>query len=147
VKVTILRGIPGCGKSTYAQKLMSERLNNCDIVSADDFFMVNGVYRFDPSRLPTAHLECYKRFCYGLTKERDVIVDNTNTTAWEVAAYYQFAIAAGATVEVVRFYYDPVLAHARNIHGVPFKQVLTMHQKLLTEQLPPWVNETVLLSS
>ena len=51
----ILRGVPGCGKSTLASHLVDE---NC-VFEADKFFINSeGNYNFDSRKLPFAHKWC-----------------------------------------------------------------------------------------
>lgn len=151
MKVTILRGVPGSGKSCYAQTLYREQEivdfgEAPEIVSADDYFMVGGQYRFDATKLQLAHRRCLANYSISLSNGRSIIVDNTNTTPWEVATYYQLAEMAEAEIQVVRIYCDPVVAWKRNVHDVPLKLVLEMHQRLMSLPLPPWVKEEVILA-
>ena len=49
----IVRGLPGSGKSTFAQTL------NCPVFEADMFFVNSqGVYNFDFTRIKDAHAWC-----------------------------------------------------------------------------------------
>jgi len=45
----LLRGLPGTGKSTLAQRLALE--HGFIHLEADHHFVVDGVYRFDPARV------------------------------------------------------------------------------------------------
>lgn len=54
-KITIIRGIPGSGKSYLARELAQESQSPY-ICSADDFFGPD--YDFDVSRLAEAHASC-----------------------------------------------------------------------------------------
>lgn len=91
-EVIVLQGASGAGKSTYAARLVKDAIaadKTFTIVSADDFFITpTRQYLFDPSRLSEAHGTCFARFLQALTQRIDVvIVDNTNTTAVEIAPY------------------------------------------------------------
>ena len=127
MKVYILRGVSGSGKSTEAMRLAS---NNKDIIcSADDYFMKNGEYKFDPSKLGEAHGECLAKF-RALVKAgaETIIVDNTNTQWWEIRPYYEtFFGPQKVTFEFVEFAPPSIadeankfaaLCAARNKHGV-----------------------------
>ena len=48
----LVRGLPGSGKSTLAKLLTSY------VYEADDYFMRNGRYEFNPSLVPEAHRVC-----------------------------------------------------------------------------------------
>lgn len=86
----ILRGIPGSGKTTVADKLVlaaTEAGKTVQVCCADDY-MVNkdGEYSFDASRLADAHGKCYAKFQQSLQNLTDVIiVANTNCTRQEYA--------------------------------------------------------------
>ncbi len=109
--VTILRGISGCGKSTW----IKNRLPGATVVSADHLFIQpDGSYRFDRSRLGEAHRRCLRAFLDALHRgEPSIAVDNTNVTAWEISPYAFAAEAYGYTVEIVTLSCDPETAIAR----------------------------------
>lgn len=95
--VKILSGISGSGKSTYARR------HRGVIVSADDYFVRDGAYRFNPARLSSAHATCFARYLGALDDGHPlVIVDNTNTTAVEIAPYVLAAQAKGYDHEYCR---------------------------------------------
>lgn len=135
MKVVIMQGVPGSGKSTY----IAEHLKGAVVVSADHYFDRLG--RFDPSLLSAAHGECLTNFNAAvLAKAALIVVDNTNTTPVEVAPYWALAQAYGYEVEIVRIVCDPNVAAARNTHGVPVVGVLAMHERLdkFEGLAPPW---------
>ena len=45
----ILRGVPGCGKSTVAEVLSNN--GKYPVCTADDFFMKDGEYKWNPKQL------------------------------------------------------------------------------------------------
>lgn len=118
-RVKIFRGLPGSGKSTMAKEHAygEERYA---IVSADNYFMVDGEYRFDPTRIGEAHTACMRAFLDALKLDTPlVIVDNTNTTIAEVTPYRLVALAMGYEVEIIRVECHPEICAKRNTHGVP----------------------------
>lgn len=142
--VFILRGVPGAGKSRLARKLRKGR-KNCEVISADHYFtpfgLGTGQYRFDPAKLGEAHSWCLRSFLEYLQWERrTVIVDNTNTTAVEIAPYAALALAYGYKVQVITIAANAREAARRNVHGVPVETVLRMTKRLKEEtpRLPPW---------
>lgn len=136
MRVIIMQGVPGSGKSQY----ISKNLSHAKVFSADHYFMVSGEYKFDPLKLGEAHKLCLFKFVQELVKQQDdsvLVVDNTNTQLWEMAPYVQVAAAFGADVEVIRCVVSPDIAAARNTHGVPEKGVRAMHSRL-EKPLPFW---------
>lgn len=121
----ILRGIPGSGKSTLAKQLIGK---TGKIHNTDEYFMKDGVYRFDPSLLSRNHELNFQAFKADLALEvSPIIVDNTNTRKWEYEKYQQAAENAGYKVEIISVpHIDPVLAAQRNTHGVPEESIRRM---------------------
>lgn len=146
MKVIVMRGIPGSGKSTWVDKFVAEErpASGANLVSADYFHLDSqGIYKFDPANVREAHNWCMREFLHavstaGRPSDAVVLVDNTNTTAWEISPYYRAAEALGHEVEIVQMVCDPATAWARNRHGVPLDKVWAMHCNLITERLPPW---------
>ena len=140
-KVFVYSGLPGSGKSS----LIRERHPDAFVFSADDFFMVDGEYVFDPAKIGMAHADCFRRFIECLkmgvivSSDSDVlVVDNTNTTSVEISPYMLAADAFGAESEVVTVKCDPMVAHARNTHGVPKEAQEALAAQLDKRELMPW---------
>jgi len=135
--VVIMCGISGSGKSTRTAK----HYPKAAVCSADYFFMVDGEYKFDPSKLPEAHGMCLRNFVTCLQGEADmVVVDNTNTTVAEVAPYAALALAYGYDLKVEILKVDTIEAYARNLHGVSQSGIVKQTERLATlkNSLPPW---------
>ena len=125
VKVIILRGVSGSGKSTYAKANYPDAI----VLSSDDYWIQLDPFKtyeenFDPKLLGYAHgwnLKRYINFLAGNLpgKELTLVVDNTNTTIAEIAPYYAVAQAYLADVEIVTIDVLPAIALKRNTHGVP----------------------------
>ena len=96
--VFILRSRSGGGKSFTAEKL--SRLPNSLIICADDYFMVDGEYRFNSQYLHAAHRECQIKFFNALNNKtaENIIVANTNTKESDFAYYRDTAKNFGADV-------------------------------------------------
>ena len=113
-KAIILIGPSGSGKSTYAKKI------GHTIVSADDYFMRDGKYCFEASKLSEAHGDCLRDYIDAIQWNTSVIVDNTNTTIAEVAPYIAIAQAYDYDIEVVVMPFVGLQTFVeRNVHGVP----------------------------
>jgi predicted kinase len=145
--LTIIRGLPGSGKTTKARKAQ-ERFGAA-LVSADDYFERDGEYRFNPAQLPAAHAACQAEARRFLASGRDVIVHNTFTQGWEATPYVNMASefdAALCVVEVFDGGLDDAALAARNVHGVPQASIAAMRARwdndLLAAQqqqpLAPW---------
>jgi hypothetical protein len=87
---------PGAGKTTYVKGLEGAK-----VASADPFFVnpSTGKYEFNGRRLGEAH-EFSKATAEQFMQngEHHVVVDNTNTTPWQVAPYLQMAVKYGYKV-------------------------------------------------
>lgn len=144
MKVLILRGVQGSGKSHFVDVYFKNEdlwftVVFTVVVSADHHFMKDGVYKFDISKLGEAHAACMRTFLEWMaTKTVDILlVDNTNVTAWEIAPYVLVAQAFSCEVAVLTIHCDPKVAAARNLHGVPEEVVIRKHEQLQAEKLPP----------
>lgn len=122
----LVRGLPGAGKSTLAQRL------GVPVVEADDFFMVGGEYRFDPNFIMDAHASCQRRAESLLRDGVSVVVANTFSRRWEMEPYIRMARAYGVRLTVVDLFdggkSDGVLA-ARCAHGVPVARIAEMRAR------------------
>jgi predicted kinase len=122
----IVRGLPGSGKSTFALNLVGADFLVCE---ADKYFMIDGEYKFDATKLKQAHefcrntVETYMRDNVEANDQfyRQIAVSNTFTQEWEMQPYIDLAKKYGYTVFtiVVENRHGGV-----NQHGVP-DEVLT----------------------
>ena len=137
MKVVILCGVSGSGKSTRCKEVYPDAL----VVSADHFFMRSGEYKFDPKRLSDAHGDCLRQFVRYLCENHGtIVVDNTNTTIAELAPYAALALAYGADLQIEILSCQVKTAAGRNVHGVPEQGIVKQAERLATlkENLPPW---------
>jgi predicted kinase len=133
--VIILRGLPGSGKTTYAEKFFQ----GAEVVSADHFFMVVGEYKYDPAKIGDAHANCFRRFVRLMIQGfQDVVVDNTNISAWEISPYILAANAYNYQPTILEFECDEETALKRNIHGVTEDTIRGMAMRMEAERLPPF---------
>jgi len=147
--VYIMRGLPGSGKSTMAKNMAGATGR---VVSADDFFMVDGEYRFDVAKLGEAHGQCMRRAIEHVQRdvEAPLVVDNTNISNVEIAPYVLLAQAYGWFPQILTLHsesaYIVSVCAKRNSHGVPIERVTAMFEQLLLElpATPPWWNQQVL---
>lgn len=174
--VIILRGISGAGKTEIVRAITSgldplnpalkdttyrlwkeETYNKPSpiVISADDFFMVKGEYKFDPKMLPAAHQGCLRSYSKILMGAHDllgkgeptgtIIVDNTNCSLTEVSPYASLAQAYAHDVLVITLLGDPDACWRRNRHGAPFANVLGQDMALRKSlaEWPPWFPQQI----
>jgi len=124
----LLRGLPGCGKSTLGNVILTTPQQTPSVISADDFFMdEKGNYNFDSSKLREAHnhcqLRCAERMRLQLSK---IVVANTFTQDWEMVPYFEMA-------ERYRYRIHTVVVENRhgnsNIHEVPLEKLEQMKNR------------------
>ena len=130
--VYVLRGIPGCGKSTLAIEIGSITDKSWSVCSADAFFFKNGEYIFDRPRIGEAHSWCLRTFIERMTQEsiHSIFLDNTNTTIKEFSHYVQIAKAYDYKVVLVTLNVSVETSKARNVHQVPEKTIQGMYDRL-----------------
>jgi len=135
-QVVIMRGWPGSGKSTLAKSLFGV------ICSADNFFVRygNGVYKYEPDLIPTAHQVCKLEFKNAIDDgEELVIVDNTNIKRHNYQYYVDYAKHKGYKVYQLVPWSEhslPVSAetcYKRNVHGVPLVTIQKMIREFETD--------------
>ncbi|KAL7290123.1 hypothetical protein TKK_0015844 [Trichogramma kaykai] len=133
--VIIMRGIPGCGKSYLAQTLIQRTVGlqfkqDC-IYSTDDFFTVQGKYKFDASKLSEAHTFNQKKFKEACKKGvSPIIIDNTNTQAWEMQYYAIIGAEYGYKIKTLEprtsWAKNPRELERRNTHDIPLSKINQM---------------------
>ena len=131
----IMRGCPGSGKSTLATELKGR---NGRVFSTDDFFVrSDGEYVFDPKKVAAYHKRNQERAREAVSSGvSPVVIDNTNTTYWEMRPYVETGLRHGYRVEFVEpstpWRYDTSELSRRNSHGVneeTIKRMLKRFQK------------------
>ena len=107
--VIINRGIPASGKSTFTKNIIQTVCNvglSAIKCSTDDFFMVDGKYRFDPTKLRKHHILNQQKFKTALEQDTYLVIcDNTNIEPWEANIYYQ--LAKEYNYEVILMNFEP----------------------------------------
>jgi GTPase SAR1 family protein len=166
--IILFRGISGSGKSSLAEAYRTEnwptmvtpaiehmkqlakttRARDKSIFSADNYFMVDGEYKFEASQLSMAHQDCLKKYTETIRKSDDadvLMVDNTNCSVAECAPYMALAGAYQHRLSVVTLVALPVDAFRRNKHKVPFdstcRQSLTLNDSIAN--WPPWFPQRI----
>ncbi|EGQ7683695.1 AAA family ATPase [Vibrio vulnificus] len=108
-KLTLLRGLPGSGKTTYASNMKAV------LIEADQFFIDQfGEYKFNPKLIKDAHAWCQLETKRNLNAGRDVVVANTFIKLWETKFYQELARTMTITFEIIE-----LNGRYPNVHGVP----------------------------
>ena len=122
----IVRGIPGSGKSTFAKTLGGTHFET------DEFFMVDGEYKFDPTKLKEAHRWCQDSVNTAMILNHTaglnnvIVVSNTFTQEWEMESYFQMADTYGYKV------FSVIVENRHggiNTHGVPEDKLQAMRDR------------------
>ena len=121
--LTLVRGLPGSGKSTFANFI-----SRSNVFEADQYFIgKDGIYRFDGSKIKNAHKWCLDKVELEMTKNSpNIIVSNTFTQKWEMENYYKLAEKYGYRV------FSIIVENrhgGENVHGVPQEQLDKMAKR------------------
>jgi predicted kinase len=129
----IVRGLPGSGKSTFAKSIAKP----WQIFEADQFFMKNGIYTFDMTKLKDAHNDCkrrvHKALHPGLLSSflyNTVVVSNTFTQDWEMRFYQIIGKKYGYKIHTI------IVENRHggtNQHGVPDEKLDIMRNRFQTK--------------
>ena len=123
-KLTLIRGLPGAGKSTMA-KAMVEADPSLYHFEADQYFVdASGNYRFEPSEIEDAHTWCFAETRNALKNGSSVVVSNTFTRKWEMESYLILQTQLGVELEILE-----AKGNYGSIHGVPQKTIDAMRSR------------------
>lgn len=128
--LTLVRGLPGSGKSTFANFVW----NDYAICEADKFFYdKEGNYNFDGSKIKQAHEWCRNEVEIRMKDNQanpqyypEIVVSNTFTQEWEMEAYYELAKKYGYLVISI------IVENrhgGKNVHGVPDEKLEQMRNR------------------
>jgi predicted kinase len=116
----LLRGLPGAGKSTLARSIGGMH------IEADRYFMYEGKYEFDASKLKEAHAWCQNAVRVWMRSQDKITVSNTFTQEWEMQPYFDLAKEHGYRV------YSLIVENRHggvNEHGVPEEKLVQMKKR------------------
>lgn len=137
-RLTIMQGLPGSGKSTAALVLAQQSLEkglSCVILSTDQFFMKDGVYCFDGSKIPQAHQDNQARAAQACQRHIDhIIIDNTNMQRWEAKPYVKIALGCNYAIDfaypLTPWAQDATECYRLCKHGVPLDSIRGMLSRM-----------------
>ena len=118
-RLVLIRGLPGSGKSTMAQA-MTDHVH----FEADMYFMSDGVYTYDASKIGAAHEWCRAEMTKALAAGKNVVILNTFSRLHEMQKYIDSAKELGVEVTVIE-----ATGSWPNTHGVPAERVEQMRQR------------------
>jgi predicted kinase len=136
----LVRGLPGSGKTTFANALNEQKYGGqAALVSADDYMLDHeGNYRFNAEMLSRVHGSCQATAASALSDGMDVIVHNTFTTAKEFKPYLKMVKSSQKLL--IYDLFDAGLTDeqlvARNVHNVPASSVTKMRSRYAPAPVP-----------
>lgn len=122
----LIRGLPGSGKSTLAKSIGGIH------IEADQYFMENGEYKFDGSKIKLAHNYCQSQTKAWMSTDgtqvniNRIVVSNTFTQEWEMEPYYKLSEEYGYRV------YSLIVENRHkgvNEHAVPADKLQQMKNR------------------
>lgn len=118
--LTLIRGLPGSGKSTMARKIAIE--TGALHVEAD--MWVDYSQPYTPEAAKRAHAICQSQARHALVFGCSVVVSNTFTRQWEAQPYLDMARQYGAQVEIIT-----AVGDYGSIHDVPAEVIQAMRER------------------
>lgn len=121
----LIRGLPGAGKSTLAATI-ADAHGICEWLEADDYFLKDGEYVFDATKLHQAHKLCLQNTEDAMAEGWGVVVSNTFTTEKEMKPYLALAEEYGYAVTSI------IVENRRggkSVHNVPQETIDKMRAR------------------
>ena len=116
-KLTLIRGLPGSGKSTMARKIAVD--TGALHIEAD--MWVDYSQPYTPEAAKRAHAICQSQARHALVFGGSVVVSNTFTRQWEMQPYLDMARKYGVQVEIITATGD-----YGSVHDVPDDVIAAM---------------------
>ena len=119
-KLTLIRGLPGSGKSTMARKIALET----GALHVDADMWINYSEKWRQESVKMAHAICQEQAHKALYYGRDTVVSNTFTQQWEMQPYLDMARKHGAPVEIIT-----AMGDYGSVHNVPAEAIQAMRER------------------
>jgi len=120
-RIWIIRGLPGSGKSTFANAIA---LSNEVVVEADQFHMIDGQYVYRPELAGRAHEWCQAQVAYWLNQGKTVFISNTFLTLRTLVPYYEMSQEFNVLFEI-----KTLTQNYGTIHDVPEDTLIAMKER------------------
>lgn len=106
-EVIVIRGVPGSGKNCLIYDLEYDNDSNFSIISSDDFFEKNGIYKFDRKLINKSNSYSFQKFhdCLKLKIPR-IYVKNINNNKWMYSNYISLANTYNYKVKIIEILCD-----------------------------------------
>lgn len=117
MRLILVRGLPGSGKSTYAKSL------NIFHVEIDMFCMIDSKYQWDATQGRRRIELCFTAAQYALQAGVDVVVSNTFARKRDIEPYVRLAREFNATLSVCL-----ATGGHRSIHPVPEETITRLRE-------------------
>ena len=133
LRLILMQGPVGAGKTTIANEFTNWPHVHC--VSADDYFMKSGVYRFNGAQLHEAHASCRQQAEDLLAYHGDgiVVIDNCNADRADAAPYLDLTNGRALIISIVpKNQADAIRCAKRSVHRVPNQASMRTYRKLET---------------
>lgn len=136
--VTIIRGIPGSGKTHWGRSLFNKDPKISSYCSNDDYFMVelppdsgSFEYQYNPARRGEAVAATLRKYLEAIRSGvPEIIIDNTHTRFWEYENNIRIAELSGYAWRVMEMEVPDLhtfkICVERNTHKVPIETMLSM---------------------
>lgn len=117
----IIRGASGSGKTTYSEKFVEDGYVR---VESDDFFMVDGIYKWDQSKLTDIFRKQFIKVTRYLFSGQSVVVPGCFTKLNHMAEYILFCEYYNIAYEIYE-----MKTQYQNVHGVTADKVESMRTR------------------
>ncbi len=120
MELILIRGIPGSGKSTFADSFHDHTHFETDMF----FVQRNGKYIFDPKQLEKAHQWCKNETINAIARQKNIVISNTFIQFWEMEEYLFLGKSAGYSIKIIE-----MTTRYESVHDIPIETLNKMKNK------------------